>query len=126
MIEAYRGTIDYDDETVEDALGEVQTYLAGGRGGRPLLDDSRLAFAGPHLVGACLAGEWDERQLPIIAYVMTHGEWKNRGVGGQVLWLVLSALREQVHQEVRAVITEGNVPSERLLGRIGFQKISAR
>jgi ribosomal protein S18 acetylase RimI-like enzyme len=109
MIEAYRGTIDYDDETVEDALGEVQTYLAGGRGGRPLLDDSRLAFAGPHLVGACLAGEW-----------------KNRGVGEQLLRAVLSALREQGHQEVRAVITEDNVPSERLLGRIGFQKISAR
>jgi hypothetical protein len=33
MIEPNRGTIDYDDEMVEDATAEVQTYLAGGHGG---------------------------------------------------------------------------------------------
>jgi hypothetical protein len=35
MLDAYRGTIDYDDETLEDAMGEVQAYLAGERGGQP-------------------------------------------------------------------------------------------
>ncbi|HUS95084.1 MAG TPA: hypothetical protein VMZ24_07920 [Patescibacteria group bacterium] len=54
-------TGDYDDETVEDAMGEVQSYLAGGRGGRPLLAESRLASIGSQLVGACLTGWWDER-----------------------------------------------------------------
>jgi RimJ/RimL family protein N-acetyltransferase len=83
-----------------------------------------LAFAGPQLVSACLAGYWDERQQPMIAYVMTRAEWKTRGVGQQVLWAVLQALREEGHREVRAVITEGNVPSERLFGRIGFHRVS--
>jgi RimJ/RimL family protein N-acetyltransferase len=124
MIKAYRGTIDYDGETLEDAIGEVQAYLTGKKGGRPLLNESRLAFAGPLLVGACLAGDWHERQLPLIAYVMTHAEWKNRGVGRHMLCAVLQALREQNYREVRAVITEGNAPSERLFGRMGFQKVS--
>jgi len=123
MLEAYRGTIDYEGEALEDAMGEVQGYLAGEHGGRPLLNVSRLAFAGPLLVGACLAGDWDERQRPLIAYVMTRSEWKNLGVGRQVLWTVLQALHERGHSEVRAVITEGNTPSERLFGRMGFQRV---
>lgn len=124
MVEAYRGTIDDEGETLEDAIGEVNAYLAGERGGRSLLNDSRLAFAGPLLVGACLAADWHERQLPLIVYVMTCVKWKNRGVGKQMLWAVLQALREQGHLEVRAVITEGNTPSERLFGRMGFQRIT--
>jgi hypothetical protein len=81
MLDAYRGTIDYDDETLDDAVSEVQAYLAGERGGRPLLRVSRLAFEGSVLVSACLAGDWHERQCPVIAYVMTRAESKNLGVG---------------------------------------------
>lgn len=124
MLDAYRGTIDYDDETLDDAVSEVQAYLAGQRGGRPLLGVSRLAFEGSVLVSACLAGDWLERQCPVIAYVMTRAEWKNLGVGQQVLCAVLRALREQGHRRVWAVITEGNTPSERLFGRLAFQRVS--
>jgi L-amino acid N-acyltransferase YncA len=123
MIEAYRGTIDYDDETLEDAVGEIRAYLAGQRGGRPMLPESRLAFVGSSLISACLAGEWRDRQLPLIAYVMTHGQWKNRGVGRRLVWAVLQALQQQGHRQVRAVITEGNTPSERLFSRLGFRKV---
>jgi RimJ/RimL family protein N-acetyltransferase len=123
MLDAYRGTIDYDDETLDDAVGEVQAYLAGERGGPPLLGASRLAFEGSVLVGACLAGDWQERQGPAIAYVMTRAERKNLGVGQQALCAVLQALGEQGHRRVWAVITEGNTPSERLFGRLGFQRV---
>ena len=123
MIEAYQGTIDYDGETVDDALGEIRAYLRGERGGEPYLSESRLAFAGTQLVGACLVGDWQERQTPLINYVMTHGAWKRQGVGKQALAAALQTLREQGYREVRAVITEGNIPSERLLGGFGFRKV---
>ncbi len=123
MIDAYRGTIDYDGETVEDALDEVEAYLAGERGGRPLLEESRLAFAGDDLVGACLTGLWDERQSTLITYIMTRAEWKGQGVAGYLLGAVLQALKEKGYLEVRAAITVGNVPSERLFARMGFQKV---
>jgi RimJ/RimL family protein N-acetyltransferase len=123
MIESYRGTIDYDGETLNDALREVQAYLAGERGGQPLLNESRLAFAGPQLVGACLVGVWDERQSSLINYVMTHGAWKGQGVGKRLLAAALQALRNQGHETVRAVITEDNIPSERLLSSMGFRRI---
>jgi RimJ/RimL family protein N-acetyltransferase len=124
MLDAYRGTIDYDDKTLDDAVSEVRAYLAGERGGQPLLNVSRLAFEGSVLVTACLVADWHERQCPAIAYVMTRARSKNLGVGQQVLCATLRALRAQGHGKVRAVITEGNTPSERLFGRLGFQRVN--
>jgi len=123
MIDAYRGTIDYDGETLEDALAEVHAFLAGERGGQPWLTISCLAFVDDRLVGACLVGEWSERQLPLIAYVLVRADWKRRGVGRQMLSSVLNILKEKGFLEVRAVITEGNKPSENLFQQMGFQKI---
>ena len=123
MIEAYRGTIDYDGESLQEASEEIAAFLAGQRGGRPWLNASRLAFAGPNLVGACLAAEWTAREAPVIAYIMTHETWKDRGIGRQLLWAVMQALRELEFDEVRAVITEGNIPSEQLLGPAGFRRV---
>ena len=125
MLEAYRGTIDYEGETLDEAVAEVKAYLAGARGGRPLMEVSRLAFDGERLVGGCLAAEWHERQTALISYVMTHSEWKRRGVGRQVLRAVLTALCAQDYHRVHAFITEGNLASEHLFGRMGFRRGNA-
>lgn len=125
MIEAYRGTIDYDGESLDDAIREVNAYLAGKRGGPALLNESRLVVDGHQLVGACLVAHWRERQTPLIAYVMTHATRKNRGLGKQMVSAVLVALQRQSHHQVRAVITEGNIPSERLFSRLGFTRVEA-
>ena len=123
MLDAYRGTVDDDGETYDDALAEVHAYLNGERGGPPWLAVSRQALVNRRLVSACLVGEWSERQLPIIAYVLTRADWKRRGIGRQLLFSVLEVLREKRVSEVRAVITEGNEPSEKLFRQLGFQKI---
>jgi len=125
MVDAYRGTIDYDGETLDDALAEVSAFLAGQRGGPPWLMMSYVALADAHVVGACLTGEWRERQLPIIAYLMTSSNWKKHGLGRQLLYRVLKALSENGYPEVRAVITEGNEPSENLFLQVGFQRVTA-
>lgn len=123
MIDAYRSTIDYDGETVEDAAAEVQAYFSGLRGGEPLLDLSCLAFIGESLISACLAAEWDERQHPLIAYVMTGSKSKNLGVGKHLVARVMLGLLGEGYNEVSAVITEGNLPSERLFVALGFRKM---
>ena len=124
MLDAYRGTIDDDGETYDDALAEVHTYLNGERGVLPWLTISRQAFVDTRLIGACLVGEWSERHSPIIAYLLTRAEWKRRGIGRQMLSCVLQILSEKGFSEVRAVITEGNGPSENLFRQMGFQKIA--
>ena len=125
MIDAYRGTIDYDDETIEDAINEVQAYLDGLRGGVPMLDVSRVAFRQGVLVSACLAAKWDQRRQPIIAYLMTRTNAKRRGLAKYLLTSVLREIQAAGHAEVRAVITEGNTASERLFINLGFDNATA-
>ena len=125
MIDAYLGTIDYDGETLEDALNEVQAYQRGDRGGQALLDQSRLAFVDEELVGACLASMWRERGVPVIAYVMTAAGWKGHSVAKLMLRMVLEGLAKAGYDEVRAVITEGNIPSERLFASFKFRRVVA-
>lgn len=125
MIDAYRGTIDYDGETIEDALNEIHAYMDGQRGGVPLLELSRLAFREDALVSACLVAEWDDRNQPIIAYVMTSANTKRQGLAKQLLTTVLKLLSEAGHSEVRAVITNGNLASELLFRKLGFERVTA-
>lgn len=124
MIDSYRGTIDYDGETVDDALSEVNAYLAGERGGQPWLEMSFLAFSNSRLVGACLTSDWQERRSPIIAYSMTSADWKNHGIGRHLLIRALKEIDKKGFPEVRAVITEGNTPSESLFLKLGFKKVA--
>lgn len=125
MLEAYRGTIDYEGETMVESIAEVQGWWDAARAGPPLADVSRLAFAGPRLVSACLVSDFQERQFPLIAYVMTHPEWKRRGAAKLVLGAVLEALQMEGYCEIRTVITEGNTASERLFDGMGFHRATA-
>ncbi len=47
------------------------------------------------------------------------------GLGRQMLSALLTALQDDGYRQVRAVITEGNIPSKRLFGRLGFLKVSS-
>ncbi len=122
MIDSYHGTIDYDGETIEDALAEVQGYFAG-RNAQPLLECSWLGDVDGALVTACLVGWWAKGQVPIIAYVMTGAAWKGRGLAGVALRASLSSLVQRGDSDVRALITAGNTPSEQLHFRAGFTRV---
>jgi len=123
MIEAYRGTIDYSGESLAEAVQEVQAFLTGQRGGKALLEASQLSLVDGQLVAACLVAEWDLRSQPLIAYVMTAAHWKKQGLARRVLLATLSALKNAGHHHVRAIITNGNIASEKLFMAIGFEKI---
>ncbi len=117
MIDSYMGTIDYDGETLEDALGEIQAYF-NGASGEPLLDASWLCFDGETLASAILISLWEGH--PLVAYVMTAAAYKGQGLGRALLAQSLKTFQAQGHSQIRAVITEGNTPSEILFQRAGF------
>jgi len=119
MLDAYLDTIDYEGETLEDARREVGGYLAGS----PLLHCSWLRLADDHPVSASLVSLWGERGCPIVSYVMTAAALKGRGLASDLLARSLVSLAEAGHGEVRAVITEGNVPSETIFARAGFRRV---
>ena len=113
MLEAYRGIIDYEDETYEDAVAEVESLLNG----RPMLDHSYLTTVEGTPASAVLVPT--SREEPFIACVMTHPEYKNRGIGRHQVTSAASSLALAGYDRVVLYITEGNLPSEALFRAVG-------
>jgi hypothetical protein len=122
MLASYRGSIDDDGETIEDALKEVESYYSGLLN-QSWLQYSWLLFFANELACACLVDFWRERNVPLIAYIMTAPRWKGKHLATTALLCSLQKLADKNHTEVRAVITEGNVPSEKIFTRIGFKRL---
>ena len=120
MLDSYQGTIDYDGETIEDAMREVESYFSDQDSG--WFDYSWLAFMENDLACASLVGFWPDRNSPMIAYVMTASQHKGKHLATMGVSRSLRSLAEKNYTNVHAVITEGNVPSERVFTRAGFRR----
>lgn len=121
MLDSYRGTIDDDGETIDDAIREVDSYFSHQDSG--WFDYSWLAFMENDLVCASLVGFWKDRNSPIISYVMTNPQWKGKHFATIGVSRSLKSLAERNYTKVYAVITEGNIPSERVFERLGFKRL---
>lgn len=123
MLDAFKGTIDDDGETHEDALNEVRAYFAGERGGPQRADCSKVYEIRKKIISACLVAEWKEQQVPIIAWIMTGSEMKRQGLARSLLIATLHSLRDLEYAEVQASITDGNTPAEQLFTQLGFERV---
>ena len=121
MLDAYRGTIDDDGETIDDAIREVESYFS--HQDSSWFDCSWLGFKENDLVCASLVGFWKDRASPIIAYVMTASKWKGKHFATIGVLRSLRSLSEKDYTKVYAVITEGNAPSERVFTQISFSRV---
>jgi len=118
MLDAYIGTIDYEGETIAEALDEVDSWLKGS----PLLEHSYGAVVDGRLVSAVLAMTLDE--APFIRSVMTDPGHKASGLGRIVTAASLKSMESAGYQRVVFYITEGNTPSERLFSSLGAHPIT--
>ena len=123
MLDAYRDTIDYEGEEIEEALAEVDRYFGGAGGNMPLLEHSFALVRGQRLDSACLVKQWGARGCPLVGYVVTAKACKSHGLDGFVLAQSIRALRLAGHSEIRAVITDGNHASETLFRHAGFARV---
>ena len=64
MLDSYRDTIDYDAETIHDALREVESYFSEQHGDSTWLNRSWLGLIKEELVCASLVGFWKVEALP--------------------------------------------------------------
>jgi RimJ/RimL family protein N-acetyltransferase len=117
MLDAYRGTIDFEDETYEDAVSEVRSFLDGD----PLLAHSYLALDGDEFASAVLVSVYEGE--PTIGYVMTRPSYKNQRLARHLVRLAMASLGDEGHTRVALYITEGNTPSERLFAGVGARRI---
>lgn len=117
MMEAYVGTIDYDGETYDQAVEEVDGAFAS----ETLLAQSRVAVGDGVMHSAVLVNlvEGDA----FIGYTMTRADAKNQGLASALLDLSMEAIWTAGYEQVRCFITEGNKPSERIFYRAGFRVV---
>ena len=118
MLDAYRGTIDSEDEDLDDARGEVAEFFES----EALLDHSKLVLDKNHLVSACLVNRWADRSA-FVGYVMTDPDYKGRGIGSACVAASLESLERAGERLVTLFITEGNTPSERLFEKLGARRV---
>ena len=79
-------------------------------------EDGRLvAVAGTHLVAPGLG-------IAVVGNVMTHAEWRGRGLATRVTSAVTAALLEQGCWQVTLTVDPENTPAVRAYSRLGYQR----
>jgi len=118
MLDAYRGTIDDEDETFEDALEAIDYYLQASirehsfvlvEDGRPVAMSLVIALDGRHFIDP-------------VAVAASH---KRRGLGRQLVMASLASLANVGIREVGATITDGNTASEQLFAGLGAERVGS-
>lgn len=118
MLDAYRGTIDDEDETLEDAIAEVDRTFAGEYGDF-LGVCSRVVEREQQLASACLITLFEGK--PWLSVSMTRPRWKRHGFARGLLNESLNLLAAARYQEIGLIVTEGNSATEALYRSLGFE-----
>lgn len=120
MLDAYRGTIDDNEETLEDAIKMTQDTFAGGIG--PFLKDCSWLIERDGKVLACtLLTLW--RGEPLLAEVLTDPSAQNQGLGAFLIKKSINALLARGYSDLTLFVTKGNLPAQHLYEKLGFQVI---
>ena len=118
MLTAYRDTIDYDGETLDDALFQMRSLFQGKFG--PFQDLSSFGIEEDGgLLSVIIITMWESR--PLVAFSMTRPESKNLGMATFLLKSSINALLTFGHKELVLVVTAGNEPAEHIYQKLGFK-----
>jgi RimJ/RimL family protein N-acetyltransferase len=122
MFDAYRGTIDYEGETREEAAREVYAVLAGEYG--PFFEDCSYVIEDEgKLLSASMVVLSDKVDSPLLAFSMTHPDHKRKGMAEFLLMASINWLFDANYQELYLVVTGGNIGAIRLYEKLGFRRV---
>jgi len=118
MLDAYRGSIDDEGETFEEAGEAIDFYL-----GNCLAAHSWVATQDGAPIGMSLVLIVEANGLHYIDPVAVSALHKQQGLGRRLVHASLASLADAGVREVGATITDGNVPSERLFANLGANRV---
>jgi ribosomal protein S18 acetylase RimI-like enzyme len=125
MLQAYRGTLDDEGETLDDAVAEIRGTL-GGQYGPFLRDCSFTVEENGNLAAACLVTWSEVLKAPFLGYCITRPDHQNRGLGAFLVKTSINALLTRGHRDLYLVVTEGNAPALHLYEKMGFRACGPR
>jgi GNAT superfamily N-acetyltransferase len=121
MLEAYKGTTDYEGEGIEAAAAEIASVLNGGYG----------EFLGAHsflyrenglMVSAALTSL--TTLGPLMVFCMTRAGYKRRGYARGLIAATASSLSRAKYGNLDLFVTDTNAPALRLYESLGFLNLS--
>lgn len=116
---AYKGTVDDEGESLNDALQEAQRTLRGEYG--PVMwNVSFLLVSGDTAVGASVVTMWGDDDTPFLAFSAVHPKRQREGIATHLLRLSLAGLRKIGYQRLRLMVTAANTPAVRFYEKMGF------
>jgi RimJ/RimL family protein N-acetyltransferase len=118
MVEAYRGTIDDEGETPNDAREVVQDLFDGDFGALQWAV-SEVAERDGRLVAATLITRWENR--PFVAFTMTAPGQQRQGLARAGLVRASNRLAAAGETVLRLMVTQGNTRAEALYESLGFR-----
>ena len=117
MLDAYRGTIDDEGETLEDAVSVIGALFAGEFGAFD--DNASIVFSeGGDPIAATFVTHHDGR--PLVAFSITNPVAARRGFARRGLRHAIGVLARAGHADVRLVVTDGNDRAVALYASEGF------
>ena len=122
MLEAYRGTVDDEGETLEETRAVVQQLFDGDFGALLWAVSEVVEGDGGRLVAATLITIWDNQ--PFLAFTVTAPSRMRQGLARAGVQRAMNRLRAGDETELRLVVTRGNTPAERLYESLGFCRVS--
>lgn len=123
MFKAYRGTLDDEGGTVDDAREEVERTFDGAYG--DVLPGCSFAVEEDgRMLAATLVTHWQD--APLLAFVMTHPDAKGQGLATYLIRHSINRLFSQGYDELYLFVTEGNAPAQRIYDRLGFAVVATR
>lgn len=118
LFNAYLGTIDQEEDTLEQAHQEIKKTFSGEYGPFDPVASKIFVDAG-QLTSAVLITRFQNK--PFVAFTLTAPASKGKGLARVCLAAAMSELFMQGEHEVRLVVTVANEPAIRLYTSLGFQ-----
>lgn len=117
MLAAYEGTVDKEEETIEQAVDEIRKTFVGDYG--PYLpDSSRVVDRDGRIVSATLVTAWQER--PFVAFSMTAPAFKRQGIARASMVNTMQDVLASGEGLMSLVVTVENRPAFDLYRSLGF------
>lgn len=118
MLDAYRGTVDYEGESLQEAKEEIGNLL-GGMYGTFLADHSFAHWDKNVLVSATLVTLQNGR--PLLAFSMTRSDYKRRGYAKGLIIATAHSLAESGYSSLDLWVTDSNEAAISLYEELGFR-----
>ena len=117
LLAAYKGSVDEEEETIEQARAEIRKTFDGEHG--PFLEGcSYVIERSQQIVSAVLVTGWQGR--PFVAYAMTAPEWKRRGLARAAMLNTMQDVLSSGEKLLSLVVTVKNKPAYSFYQDLGF------